>query len=664
MKMLIDEELSRDVSVSGRHISPGAVGRLMGLDSLPTSGTHNQHRHNQSRATKASPGSSHDRYNLYDDISHRRSTDDIKDVFEVMEASKTKMHRSPVSRSGNAYSRSDKIDEVDIDCIRQKFVDAKRLCTNESLHMPEEFNETLDALVSNQDLLLEFLQKIDPVVRRDLHHHVSPSSTANCITILKPSPRNQVVGTDNIYSQGTESYLNMQKEAKHSLRKPYSNVSSQCLKEDYGSTRQKLLRSGYQENTAKRAGPTRIVLLKPSLDKTRHSDGAFAQNHEFPHSDFGRHKECQDVSRRSPYTEEYICQVSLEDYETLGHTGKGSREIAREITKQMRSSRGGSRKHVVKPETRTSVSDKRSHFVSSVTKLKTSEASHRSAELCDTWASSSFNSSPTYSTETSVSKEAKKHLSSRWKKAHQYLYQITDNDGFSTLGDMLALSDQDTPDGNTHKMTCQKCPKGEVHTDRMQGSSSIYPVGISSNDGWRDVAASLTRSKSLPPSSSRGVQKSNNRKRTGSGRHNEFSMLKDVLMVGNHYSEYACRDRQRQSLSRGSTFHGDESDLMSPDNEERMVNEREIYVNYEGIAMPDISEQSHPAHLDHELGAVGFLDADSTVPKKKKESLSPAGQIHQMLEQSVRAFDDVPNLDDLVTEVQTHLSDYFFPVIF
>jgi hypothetical protein len=306
----------------------------------------------------------------------------------------------------------------------------------------------------------------------------------------------------------------------------------------------------------------------------------------------------------------------------------------------------------------------------SVTKLKTSEVSHRSAEFCDTWASFSFNSSPAYSTETSVSKEAKKHLSSRWKKAHQYQHQITDNDDLSTLGDMLALSDQDTSDGNTHKMVCQKCPKGEVQKDRMQGSSSIYPLGISSNDGWRDVATSyLTRSKSLPPSSSRGVQKSNNRKKTGSGRHNEFSMLKDVLKVGNHYSAYACRSRQRQSLSRGSTFHGDESDLMSPDNEERMINEHEIHVNYEepanGIAMPDISELSqHPARLDHELGAVGFLDADSTVPQKKKESLSPAGQIHQMLEQPAIAFDDVPYLDDLVTKVQTCLSDYFFPVVF
>jgi hypothetical protein len=112
MKLLIDEELSKDINAG--HISPGPVGRLMGLDPLPTSGTHKQRRYGQSHASRVSPGSSHDRYGLYDDIPHRRSADDTEDIFEVMEASKTKMHRSPVSRSGKTYSQSEKIDDVRI----------------------------------------------------------------------------------------------------------------------------------------------------------------------------------------------------------------------------------------------------------------------------------------------------------------------------------------------------------------------------------------------------------------------------------------------------------------------------------------------------------------------------------------------------------------------
>ncbi|CAL4922064.1 unnamed protein product [Urochloa decumbens] len=645
MRMLIDEEFSNDVN--SRHISPGAVGRLMGLDSLPSSGTHNQHRCTQSHAPKTSPGGFHDR--LHEGIPHRRSADDIIDVFEVMEATKTKMHRSPRSKNGNTCSRSDKVDSADIDFIRQKFIDAKRLSTDESLHMSEEFNETLDALVSNRDVLLEFLQKFDPVVRRDLRSHGSPSSTANCITILKPSRRNQVTGT--------ESNFNELKEVKHSLRKPHSNVSSQSLKEESGSLKQKLSKSSHQENTGKRGCPTRIVVLKPSIEKAREVEGALPLHHEIPHSDYRKYKEYQDVDRWSPYTEDYMCQVPLGDSETLGHMGKGSREIAREITKQMRAARGGSRKHV-KSETITFASDKRSQFLPSVTKLKTPEAI-RSSEMCDVWASSSFNASPTYSTETSVSKEAKKHLSNRWKKTRQCQDQVADSDGFSTLGDVLALSDQDTSKVASRKMACRKCPKGDVQSERMQGSC-IYPLGISSNDGWRDMATSkLTRSKSLPPSFIRGVQKSNNRKRAGSVRYNEFSMLKDVLKVGPHYSEYACRGRQRQSLGRDFTTHGDESDLMSSDNEERMVVEREIHVNYEepvnSTAVPDASQQSLPPdNLDHELDAVGVLATSSAIPGSNKTPLSSTGQNQQVLKQTAAALDDCflnPNINDLVNKV-------------
>lgn len=664
MKILIEEEFSNDVN--SRHISPGAVGRLMGLDSLPSSGIHNKHRHTKSHAPKTSPSSFHGRTGLHD-IPHRRSVDTIN-VFEGMEATKTNMHRSPRSKIGSTTSRSDKVVSADIDFIRQKFMDAKRLSIDESLHISEEFNETLDALVSNSDLLLDFLQNFDPAVIRDLHNHGSPSSTANCITILKPSRRNQFIDMDNIYPQekGTESIFNEQMEGKHSLWKPYSNVPLQSLKEDSCSSRQKLSRSSHQENTGKRGSPTRIVVLKPNLEKPHDIEEALPLHHKISHSDYRRHKECPEVDRWTPNTEDYMCQVPLGDSETLSRMGKGSREIAREITKQMRAARGGSRKHSVKPETRTLASDERSQFQSSVTRPKTPESIHRYSESCDAWASSSLNSLPTYSTETSESKEAKKHLSNRWKKTRQCQHQETDNDSFNTLGDMLALSDQNASNVATHKMTCRKCPKSEVQSDRIQSS---YPLGISTNDGWKDTNTSkLTRSKSLPPSFIRGVQKSNNRKRSGSVTYNEFSMLKDVLKVGPHYSEYAYRSRQRRSLSRDSTIHGDESDPMSTDNEENMVVEREIHVNYEepinGTAVTYTSGQSqHPTNLDHELDAIGVLDTSSAVPFSNKKSLSPAEQDQQVLKMTTTALDNcflVPNLDDLMPkheQIEYHQAD-------
>ncbi|CAM0872572.1 unnamed protein product [Alopecurus aequalis] len=630
MKMLIDEEFSKDANA--RHTSPGAVGRLMGLDSLPSVGTRSHHRHSRSRAHNTSACISHDRY-----LPQRRRADEmpeVKDVFEVMDEMRVKAHRSAGARNGNVTSRFDATEKANLDFIRHKFMDAKRLSTDESLQMSEELNETLDALVSNKDLLLEFLQKQD---------QRSPSSNANCITILKPSKRNQFVDSNNFYPQdnGTESFLH-----KHSTRKPHAKLSSQSPKEDSGSLRQKLSRSSHQEISDKRACPTRIVVLKPSLEKAQDIDGSFALAHEIPHSDYRRHGPCQDAGTWSPYTDESICQVSLGDPETLGHIKKGSREIAREITKQMRAARGGgNRKHAFQTDTSTVLSDESSQFVSSLSKLKASETVHRSSELCDGWDSSSFNSSPALSNESSVIKEAKKHLSSRWKIAHQFQHQGPESNGFSVLGDMFALSDQESP-------------KGELQRNKVPGSCS-NPLGISSKDGWRGVAPSNSaRSKSTPSSSHQGVQKSSNRKRIS--RKNEFSMLKDVLKIGPRDSEYACHSRQRKSLVRGSVFYGDEVDQVSPDDEERMTIDHEVHVISQKptdvIDMPDSSEETlaHTVDPGHELDGVCHLNTSSAVFEQNKEPLSPAKLNQQMHQEPPSALDfrlHVPNHDNLQTEL-------------
>ena len=625
MKKLIDEEFSKDANA--RHTSPGAVGRLMGLDSLPSVGTRSDHRYSRSRAHNTSACISHDRY-----LHQRRRTDEmpeVKDVFEVMDEMRVKAHRSTGARNGNVTSRFDATEKANLDFIRHKFMDAKRLSTDESLQMSEELNETLDALVSNKELLLEFLQNQD---------QRSPSSDANCITILKPSKRNQFCDSINIYPQDsdTESF-----QHRHSTRKPHAKLSSQSPKEDSGSLRQKLSRSSHQEMSDKRACPTRIVVLKPSLEKAQDIDGSFALTHEIPHSDYRRHTTCQDAGMWSPYTDESICHP-----ETVGHIKKGSREIAREITKQMRAARGGSnRKQAFQPDTSTILSDESSQFVSPLSKPKASETVHRSSELCDGWDSSSYNSSPAHSNESSVIKEAKKHLSSRWKIAHQFQHQAPENNGFSVLGDMFALSDQESP-------------KGELQRNRVSDSGS-NPLGISSKDGWRGVGPSNSaRSKSIPSSSHQGVQKSSNRKRTS--RKNEFSMLKDVLKIGPHDSEYACHSRQRKSLVRGSVFHGDEADQVSPNDEERMMIDHETRVSCQKptdvIDTPDSSEQrlAHTVDPGHELDGVCRLNTSSALLEQNKEPLSPAKLNQQMHQEPLAALDfhlRVPNHDILRTQV-------------
>uniref|UniRef100_A0ACD5YQ92 Uncharacterized protein n=1 Tax=Avena sativa TaxID=4498 RepID=A0ACD5YQ92_AVESA len=393
----------------------------------------------------------------------------------------------------------------------------------------------------------------------------------------------------------------------------------------------------------------------PSLEKAQDIEGSFALTHEIPHSDYRRHTPCLDAHMWSPYTEECMCQASLGNPESVAHIKKGSREIAREITKQMRASRGGdNRKQVLQPDTSTVLSDESSEFMSSLTKLKTSETVYRSSELCDSWDSSSFNSSPAHSNESSVIKEAKKHLSSRWKIAHQFQHQAPDNNGFSVLGDMFALSDQESP-------------KGELQRKGVPGSCS-NPLGISSKDGWRGVAPSNSaRSKSIPSSLHQGVQKSSSRKRTS--RKNEFSMLKDVLKIGPHDSENACHSKQRKSLVRGSTFHGD--DQVSPNDEERMMIDHEVHVSSQKptdvIDMPDSSEQTlaHTVDSGYELDGVCHLNTSSAVFEQNKEPLSPAKLNQQMHQPPLSALDFRPrvlNLDNLQIQaegIENHLDhDY------
>ena len=654
MKKLIDEEFLKDVNA--RHTSPGAVGRLMGLDSLPTSsGTHSQHRSSRSHAHKTPSFISHDRY-----VPQRRKNDEmpeVKDVFEVMDVMGVKAHRSPRGRNGNTTSRFDAAEKANLDFIRHKFMDAKRLSTDESLQMSEELNETLDALVSNKDLLLEFLEK------RDLG---SASSYGNCITILKPSKRNQFIDADNICSHDndTESFFRKQNEVKYPTRKPHTKLSSQSPREDSGSSRQKLSRSSHQEISDKRACPTRIVVLKPCFEKAQDLEGSFGLPHEIPHSDYRRHTACQCAGMWSPYTDESMCQVSPGDPETSGHIKKGSREIAREVAKQMRAARG----RVLQPDTSTILSDESSQFVSSLAKVKNSERVHRSSELCDGWASPTFNTSPAYSNDTSVINEAKKQLSSRWKIAHQFQHQEPENNGFGVLGDMFVLSDEETSEVATQTMSYQKCPKGELQRNRVPVSCS-NPLGISSKDGWRGVAPSNSaRSKSLPSFSNHGVQKSSNRKRTG--RQNEFSMLKDVLKIGPHDSEYACHSRQRKSLVGGSPFRGDEDQVL-PDDEGRTMIDHEIHVSSQEapdvIDMPDSSEQTlaHTVNSGHELDGVRHLDTSSAVFQQNKEPLSPAKLNQHMHQQPSTAFDfclHVPNFDNLLAQaegIENHVDDVY-----
>ncbi|XP_062188687.1 uncharacterized protein LOC133891972 isoform X2 [Phragmites australis] len=652
MKMLIDDEVSGDLIP--KHTSPGIVGRLMGLDTMPSFGVHSHSTYSGSHSHNMSPGSSSDKYGFYGDVSHRRSTDEIpefKDVFEVMEATRMK-NQSQKSRRSNIYSGLDMVNSADMNFVRQKFMDAKRLSSDESFQRSKEFDDALEALVSNKDFLLKFLQESDHIPTIDLPDLSSPFSSVNRITVLKPSRRSKFIDADVIYplEEDTERCYCAEKEEKHSPRKPCVSLSSQPSKEEAGSFRRKLSRSSYQERIGTHVSPTRIVVLKPCLGKIENMEGAFYLTHEMFQSSYRKPKAPldDDNGTRNPRTEEYMYQMSTGESDVLGRSGKGSVEIAHEVTKQMRRAvKGGvSGKRILNPDIGMFNWDEQASSLSSMAKLKSSEAYQRSTGRHDARDAPSCGYSPTYSAKTSIRKEAKRRLSDRWKMTRQYQHPSQDANTFSTLGDMLALSDKEVSKLTSGSAACRKCPKGELHRDGMPGSCG-YPLGISSNDGWKDESVcNSTRLKSLSSSSiTRKNPKLSSRKENC--RHNEISILKDILVVGPNSSEdELVHGRSMRSPVRCSTHHSDESDVPSLEGEESAVIEREIHVNFEELtcstSVPDSSEERtvQPASSNHKLGAQFYSGSSCVVPEWQDEAQASAAQNLVMHQEPVLTLDN------------------------
>ncbi|XP_039015712.1 uncharacterized protein LOC120146128 isoform X2 [Hibiscus syriacus] len=101
-------------------------------------------------------------------------------------------------------------------------------------------------------------------------------------------------------------------------------------------------------------------------------------------------------------------------------------------------------------------------------------------------------------TESSISREAKKRLSERWKLTHasQELQMVSKG---STLGEMLAISDREmTPANSSGLVGGEGCSEIGNHAEPKVWNE---PLGISSRDGWKDgCLSSLSRSRSVPAS--------------------------------------------------------------------------------------------------------------------------------------------------------------------
>ncbi|KAF5207175.1 putative methyl-coenzyme M reductase II subunit gamma [Thalictrum thalictroides] len=489
MKKLLEEELSREMETRRR--PPSVIARLMGLDALPPQQPikRQQKKFSENYQKKTASIGYLDKRSSYEGRSSRRSNsqpEEFKDVFEVSESSMSKKHPN-LLQEGMANLRRN---ENELEFVRQTFMDVKRFSTDEKLQQSKEYHDALDVLYSNKDLLLKFLQEPDSLFTKHLHdlHDVPSPPQPGHIRVLQSSNAHgnlrTKIGKSSEQSHGSSS---IQKHEQGITHRKNVYIPSKVSKS----------RAHEKDDTCQL--PTRIVVLKPNLKKVQNavrplsspeSTGGFHSGHR-KKKKFGSSENFdsfQDVEHQ---------RDSTFDVELVKHTTRGSREIAREITRQMRHSLSSGSKMVPSMKLKGYAGDESSCSLSG------NESANDSEEMTTTSRyfndlKNRYSPSSSYSTESSVSREAKKRLSERWKMTHRS-QEVRKATRGSTLGEMLALPDRET----VFKSYDSVGP--DAFSDNLSRNGvtrCATPLGISSRDGWKDECVrSLPRSRSLPASS-------------------------------------------------------------------------------------------------------------------------------------------------------------------
>ncbi|MQL73569.1 hypothetical protein Taro_005907 [Colocasia esculenta] len=486
MKMLIAQEMSKGAET--RQKPPSVIAKLMGLDALPAQQpgptiertSHEFYKHNVHGQHICPSDFSASTHNYgeqelgYLDKSTQQDVhpsqyyhheQEYKDVFEIRPQPSRSNHRDQhTSQNHNEDTNGNRMA-----LVRQKFMEAKRLATDQKLLQTKEFQDALEVLNSNRDLFLKFLEEPTCLFSKHLQElRACPTSPqTKCITVLKPS--NAVR-----YKSGTEmrKQQTLEDVQVHRNSISWSPGSVHHLKSDHLSQ------------------PTRIVVLKPSPRKL------------------------QDL--KSLMSSPTLCRGLIKGRDHFEESGtemtRGSKEAAKDITLKMRESYGGS------PMDETLFSSILSHgYVGDESSLNRSEneflevddGNFSDSEVVTPTSRHSWDyvyrlgspyslsslSQTSYSPESSVIREAKKRLSERWAMVASHgtgQEQRLIHKSSSTLGEMLAISELNKGGGN-NMLSSSSC-SGEQDVK--------FPAACSLSTKNKDESGGLGTPKSLPRSKS------------------------------------------------------------------------------------------------------------------------------------------------------------------
>ncbi|CAH8311015.1 unnamed protein product [Eruca vesicaria subsp. sativa] len=449
MKSLLAQEMSKQKESKKR--SPSIIARLMGLDVLPSPQS-SSHRQQHKSVENQKQGRSGEVTSYKSPTkSSKTGEQKFKDVFEVKKAAS---NRKLSLQAAN-------LTQAEMAFIKQKFMEAKRLSTDEKLRHSKEFNDALEALDSNKDLLLKFLQQPDSLFTKHLHDLQNT-------TPHKKSPNSQR-RVDSLKTQKVDKDLLWK-----SPRSPHRHGGGGC--HSYSHTRHASYDahdSPYEE-LGKRSEfqPTKIVVLKPKLGEPRYASRAFAS----PSSSSDEFR----ADRRLPCTINHVRQKS-----------NLSRHSSREMSRPRKASQGSdsSAMSFETPRFRGYAGDESSSGSDSPSESELVPITSRTRT-----AFNRKNYQLSLHSTSSVTREAKRRLSERWKLTHKYEEEIEIRRN-GTLAEMLATSDREARPASFNGLIFEEGISKRVDSN-IHWSESPEPVGISSRDGWKGSLSSRSFSKS------------------------------------------------------------------------------------------------------------------------------------------------------------------------
>lgn len=459
--------------------SPSPVAKLMGLDGSFCK----QHKKTQGNYLQraVSPEKSQRRATSDDNQFYARSSrqqQKFKDVFEVQETSMKGSSSFSVPKIANL-----KPARAEMEFIQKKFMDAKRLVTDEKLQGSKEFHDALEVLDSNKKLLLKYLQQPDSLFMKHLFDINDVLPHSNCT---------QMVAMKSSDDENHACYDSGRKSVRRNRRKKHTKSRKHCSDQISPSDCNYVAKSSVKSSRIKLEDderlaifPKRIVVLKPNLGKAQNSSRIVIPSSHAFQSDCKKPSEFERTENRGIETlrmKNHDDDVGLSNLEV-----RYSKKISKKKTRQVRENFDCSSMSSSVGVTRHDRNG--SPFIGNdldAGKCNSSDMFGLNGQC----RSSSF----CYK-KSSLSAEAKKRLSERWKTTCDY-HNMGVVSRSCTLAEMLAMPGKETTPAYMEPRY------GGGSSGKILNDQRVKPFGISSKDGWKDICLEkLSRSRSLPASS-------------------------------------------------------------------------------------------------------------------------------------------------------------------